>query len=78
MLCALQVLAQDLVHPDLQPPEQDEHPEESPPERYGSSILQEVISDGIAIAATMGNATVAAFLKKERLSIIFFFIVTML
>lgn len=74
MLCALQVVAQLRV----QSPEQDDehlpehplHPVFSPPP-YGSSISQEVRIDGMVIAATIGKAAVAAFLKKERLLINF-------
>lgn len=74
MLCALQVLAQLRLH---SPEHVDEHlPEhplqpEPPPPGLGSSISQEVRMEGITIAATIGRAAVAAFLKKERLLISF-------
>ncbi len=73
MLPALQVLAQLRVQKPEQDvehfPEHPLHPVLSP--LYGSSISQDVRSDGMVIAATMGNAAEAAFLKNERLSIKF-------
>ncbi|MDE7110859.1 MAG: hypothetical protein K2O38_03040 [Muribaculaceae bacterium] len=71
MLCALQVLAQLRVQRPLQvllqPEPQPEQPlDEPPPFIYGSSISHDVSNDGTVIAAMIGKAADAAFLKKER------------
>lgn len=61
-------------HDDEHFPEQPLHPDPPSPGK-GSSISHDVSNVGIAIAATIGRAADAAFLKNERRFIRFSFMI---